>query len=156
MNIGLFVHSQTGHTRLVAERLNERLATAGHSVTLERVEPIGEVKPRTADVKLKAVPDPSKYDAIVIGAPVHAFALSSTMQAYLRQAPSLRDKRVACFVTQSFPFAWMGGRQALRQIQKLCQTRGATVCGSGVVNWSRRSREQQMAQVVDALARCLS
>ncbi len=153
MNIGLIVHSDTGNTLSVAERLQQKLAALGHATALERVEPVD--RSRVKDVKLKAVPDPLKHDALVFGAPVHAFSLSPAMRAYLDQVPSLGDKRVACFVTQFFPFAWMGGTRALRQMTRACQAKGATVCGVGIVNWSRRSRERRISQLVDDLARCL-
>lgn len=156
MNIGIVVHSQTGNTLSVAERLREKLAAAGHAVALERLEAEGEVRPGVRDVRLKSVPDVEAYDAVVLGSPVHAFALSVAMQAYLRQVPSLAGKRVACFVTQFFPFAWMGGHHALRQMARACQAKGATVCGTGVVNWSRRNRDQRIAAVVDRVSRCLS
>ncbi|MBC7220624.1 flavodoxin family protein [Candidatus Bipolaricaulota bacterium] len=155
MDIGIVVHSQTGHTHSVAEKLREKLATAGHTVTLERLEAEGEVRPGVKDVRLKSVPNVEAYDAIVFGSPVHGFALALAMQAYLRQVPSLAGKRAACFVTQSFPFAWMGGDRALRQMTRACQAKGATICGVGVVNWSRRSREQQIAAMVDRLSRHL-
>ncbi|MEW6217348.1 MAG: flavodoxin domain-containing protein [Candidatus Bipolaricaulota bacterium] len=152
MNIGLIIHSQTEHTLSVAEKLQKKLAAAGHTVTLERLETEGEVRP---GVNLKSVPSVENYDAVAFGSPVHGFALSLAMQTYLRQVPSLAGKRVACFVTQSFPFAWMGGNNALHQMRRAVEAKGAQVRGSGVVNWSRRSRERQIAEVVDRLSRCL-
>jgi len=154
MHIGLIIHSQTGNTCSVAERLQERLVGAGHSVKLERVEAVGEAPPRTRDVKLRSSPDPSPYDAVVFGAPVHAFSLSPVMQAYLHQTTSLQEKRAVCLVTQHFPFAWMGGRRAVRQMSAVCRAKGAEVRGSGIVNWSRRRREQQIVEVVERLGRC--
>lgn len=154
MNIGLIVHSQTGNTLSVAEKLTEKLEAAGHIVALEHVEPEGEVAPGAKEVNLKSAPDPTAYDAVLFGAPVHAFSLSPVMQAYLRGLPSLEGKRVACLVTQFFPFAWMGGSRSLRQMRKGCESKGGKVCGSGVVNWSR-GRDRRIAAVVERLARCL-
>ncbi len=59
----------------------------------------------------------------------------------------------ALLVTQAFPFAWMGGNQAVRQLRKACQAKGAHVCASGVVNWSR-GRERKTSEVVDRLSKC--
>ncbi len=153
MNVGLIIHSQTGNTCTVAESLAERLRADGHSATLERLEPVGEVRPETKAVEFKEQPDLAQYDALVFGAPVHAFSLSPAMQAYLGELTSLADKRVALLVTQAFPFAWMGGNRAVRQMRKACETNGARVCGTGVVNWSR-GRERRIAQLVDRLGRC--
>jgi len=152
MDIGIVVHSQTGNTLSVAERLKERMTSIGHTVSLERIEPEGEVKPRDKDVKLKVTPDASVHEALVLGAPVHAFALSPVMQAYLREVPSLAGMRVGCLVTMQLPFAWMGGANALRQMRKLCEAKGAEVRGTGVVNWSRREREAQISELVEMLS----
>ncbi len=154
MNIGIIVHSQTGNTLSVAEKLREALAQAGHTVTVDRVE--AEGKPDGQPIKLRRAPDAGKYDVVVLGAPVHAFSLAPAMRAYLAQVPPLKGKRVAGFVTQQFPFAWMGGNHALRQLRRACEAKGATVCGSGAVNWSRRSRDRQIAELVDRLSGCLA
>ncbi len=153
MDVGMIVHSQTGNTLSVAERLKENLSGAGHSVTLERLEPVGEVRPGAKDVEFKSLPELERHEGLVFGAPVHGFSLAPAMQAYLQKVPSLEGKRVACLVTQFFPFAWMGGSRAVRQMRKACQAKGAEVCGSGVVNWSR-GREHRIAEVVDRLSRC--
>lgn len=150
MNIGLIVYSQTGNTLSVAERLKEALARAGHTVAVERVE----AEPGQP-LKLKTAPDPRKYDAVLFGSPVHAFSLAPAMRAYLAQVPALEGKRVAGFVTQGLPFAWLGGNRALRQLRRACEAKGGTFCRSGLVTWSRKSREGQIAGLVDRLSRCL-
>ncbi|MGC9530269.1 MAG: flavodoxin family protein [Candidatus Bipolaricaulaceae bacterium] len=156
MNIGMIIHSQTGNTYSVARKLEDRLKEADHTVFLERLEAIGQPSPRARDVRLRSVPDPEGYDALVLGAPVHAFSLSAAMQAYLKQIGSLEGKRVALLVTQRLPFRWLGGNRAVRQMRKACRAKGAQVCGSGVVNWSRAGREQRIAEVVEGLSRALS
>jgi hypothetical protein len=47
----------------------------------------------------------------------------------------------------------MGGNHAIHQMQKLCQSKGATVCGSGVVNWIKPRRERTTVEAVDRLSR---
>ena len=152
MNIGMIVYSQTGNTLSVAQKLQDKLAAAGHAVTLERIEVIGEIGPGKA-VQFRTLPDPTPYDALVIGGPVQAFSLNQATQEYLEQCASLEGKPVACLVTQQFPYPWMGGNHAIRQMRRLCKARGARVCGTGVVNWSKKTREEQIAQVTDALSR---
>jgi uncharacterized protein (UPF0261 family) len=46
-----------------------------------------------------------------------------------------------------------GENRAIGQMRRICEAKGATVCGTGVVNWSRKRREQQIAEVVDRLGR---
>jgi flavodoxin len=151
MNIGMIVYSQTGNTHSVALKLQEKLAAAGHAVTMERIEVIGEVAPGKP-VQFKALPDPEPYDALVFGAPVQGFSLCQPMLGYLKQVAPLQDKKVACLVTEAFPYPWMGGNRAVRQMKRICESKGATVCGSGIVNWMKKRREQQIVEVVDQLS----
>jgi hypothetical protein len=44
MNIGIIVHSETGNTHSVATTLKEKLAAAGHTVSIERLKVVGESK----------------------------------------------------------------------------------------------------------------
>lgn len=151
MDIGMIVYSQTGNTHSVATKLQEKLSAAGHSVTLERIEVIGEVSPGQA-VQFKTLPDAGKYNTLVLASPVMAFSLSPVMTEYLKQVASLQDKKVAFLVTEAFPFPWLGGNRAVRQMKRACESKGATVCGSGIVNWMKKRREQQIVEVVDELS----
>jgi len=151
MNIGLIVYSQTGNTYSVAEKLLQKLAVAGHSATLERIEIVGEPQPGQP-VEFTSTPDPTGYDALIFGSPVQAFSLCQAMKEYLQETDSLEGKSVACLVTQAFPYAWMGGNRAIRQMEKLCAAKGANVCGSGVVNWMKKRRDQQIVDVTDNLS----
>ena len=45
----------------------------------------------------------------------------------------------------------MGGYRAIRQMTALAQAKGANVRGGGVVNRSRKTREQQSKEVTDSL-----
>ncbi len=152
MNIGLVVYSWSGNTLSVAERLKERLATVGHSVDLIQVQVIGERKRGAPDFELAALPDIGGYEALVFGAAVEAFSLSPVLAAYLKRIESLAGQQVACLVTQQFPYPWMGGHRAVRQMRKLCQAKGATIAGSAVVNWAASRREKTMAAAIDRLA----
>ena len=42
MEIGIIIHSLTGNTMSVAERLQERLVADGHDVEIEQLKTIGE------------------------------------------------------------------------------------------------------------------
>ena len=152
MNIGMIVYSHTGNTWSVAQKLEAKLSAAGHAVTMERIEVTGEVEPGKL-VQFVTQPDPAPYDALVMGAPVMAFSLSPVMNQYLKQVAPLEGKKVACLVTEAFPFAWLGGNRAVRQMTRLLSAKGATVTGSGVVNWMKKRREQQSVEVTDKLRR---
>lgn len=152
MKVGIIIHSHTGNTLSVAERLKEVLAAAGHLVCLERVEAVDENPNEAMNVKLKTIPSISSYDIIIFGAPVRGFSLSPVMKVYLAQLPSLNGKKVGCFLTQAFPHPAMGGNQAMGQFRTACESKGANVLQTGIVNWSM-GREKKIANVLEKLGK---
>jgi menaquinone-dependent protoporphyrinogen IX oxidase len=153
MRIGIIIHSHTGNTLSVGERLKEALIAKGYSVQLERVAAVNEDPQAKEKVRLKSIPDVSNYDAVIIGAPVRAFSLSPVMQAYLAQLPQIQGKKVSCFVTEHFPKPWMGGNHAIKQIVRFIAQKGVVVSGTGVVNWSCKARKEQIIDVLSKLFR---
>jgi flavodoxin len=153
MNIGIIVYSQSGNTLSVAKRLKEKLSAAGHSATLEEVKVVGGRESGDRSFKLETLPDVDPYEALVFGSAVEGFSLSPVLTDYLKQIKSLQGKKVACLVTEFFPYPWMGGNRAVHQMRKLCESKGATVCGSGVVNWVSWRREKTTTDAVDRLSR---
>lgn len=153
MRIGIIVHSQTGNTHAVALKIKERLLAAGHAVTVERLKVIGGDKPGGESLRIENSPDAGAYEGLVFGAPVHAFALSRGMEAYLNQIPSLQGRKVACYVTKGLAFHWTGGNQAVSRMRKICESKGAMVCGTGIVVWNK-DRDRQTADLAEVLGRC--
>lgn len=149
MNIGIVVHSLTGNTLSVAERLQKAFLACGHSAALERVTAVDEKASSEKELRLKDIPDISGYDALVFAAPVHGFSLSPVMALYLSGLSSLNGKRTGLFVTQFFPRAWMGGNRAVRQMVRLCEAKKAVVSHTSVVNWSSRQRERLIECLTD-------
>jgi flavodoxin len=152
MNIGVIVYSWTGHTLSVAMQLKERLTAAGHAVNLERVEVVGPEELGATDVQLKTKPETGPYDALVFASPVRGGMMPPAMTRYLEQVPSLEGKKVACLVTHFFPPGW-GAKQTLQQMIAVCESKGATVCGSGEVGWPRLGQQRRIADVVDRLSK---
>jgi len=153
MNIGIILYSETGNTYSVSQKLKEKLIKGGHSVNLERLKVIGKVNPGKKNIQFDSLPDIEPYDALVFGSPVQAFSLSSTMTAYLSQIKSLQDKKVAFLVTQFFPFPWLGGNRTIGQMKKICESKGAIVFGTAVINWSKSSRKKQITDMVEKLSK---
>jgi len=152
MNIGIVVYSWSGNTLSVAEKLREKLSGAGRAVSLEQVGLAGERKQGDRKFELVKLPDVAAYDALVFGAAVEAFSLSPVLKAYLKRVGSLEGKRVACLVTQQFPYPWLGGNRAIRQMEKLCRVKGATIIGAAVVNWATSRREKTTQAAIERLA----
>lgn len=148
MNIGIIVHSHTGNTLSVAEKLKETLMRTGHKVTLERVTAVDE-SPQASPIQLQRIPTIENYDCLFIGAPVRGFSLSPVMSLFLTQLTSLEDKIIGCFVTEFFPYPWMGGSRAVNQMRKLCDQKGGKAAAIGVVNWTSLKRTNRIEEVVE-------
>lgn len=144
MKIGIIVYSQTGNTYSVVSKLKEKL---GNSATVLRLETVGEVKP--SKIKIKEFPKVDKYGVLILAAPVQAFSLCIPMLTYLNGLDSLKNKKVGLVVTQGFPYAWMGGNRAIRQMINICKLKGATIIGTGIVNWLSKKREDMINTVID-------
>ncbi len=152
MKIGIIVYSQTEHTYSVAQKIEEALLNRGHSVNIERIDTIDAKQTDVNKIKLKKLPDLTKYDALVFGSPVHGFSLSRVMTCYMSQIPSLQDKNIACFVTNSMPFNSTGGNQTIAKMKKISESKGGTVSGTGIVVWNK-DREKQISKIADELSR---
>lgn len=151
MHIGIVVLSQTGHTESVAIKLKEKLAESGHTVGYEKLQVKGEMRPDIKTYQFEKMPDLTSFAAVVFAAPVMAFSLNPAMKYYLSHIPTLAGKKAAFLVTEQFPFPWLGGNRAVRQMTKLCGEKGAQILGSIIVNWSNSRREQQIEEGIDKL-----
>ncbi len=156
MYIGILVHSETGHTLSVAQRIEKKLTEKGHSCRIEQISAVGETPQSSGQVpspiRFDAPPDAASYDAVILGAPVWGFSLSKVMAAYMAQSSGLSGKKVGCFVTQQLPSPFFGGNHAIRQMKSACQAKGASVYASGGVNWSNPRREGQIDSLVESFA----
>jgi len=147
MKIGIIVYSQTGNTYTVAQKLKEKLEADGHTANIERVTSSGKTSTETTV---------DQYDFLVFGAPTHAFSLAPPMTAYLHQLPPLQNKKISCFVTKRLPFYWTGGSRAVAGIKKICEAKGATVCGTQIVVWSPSRYTQNINRCIDGLSSQIS
>lgn len=152
MRIAIAVHSRTGNTRSVAGRLSQTLESSGHTVSLIDVG-AGDSPARNEEGGSSGYATAiSGSDGVVFGSPVHGFSLAPDMLAFMEALPSLEGMKVACFVTQAFPFPWMGGTRVIRQMAALCRARGAMVQKGCVVNWGRTCREKLIGRAVEGIA----
>ena len=153
MNIGIIIYSRTGNTLAVAEKVRDACLAQGHTAAIERITAEDESPSSKLPVQLKTKPDPALFDAVIFGAPVQGFSLSPIMKAYLAQMPQFASKKASCFVTQHFPKPWMGGKQAIKQMCHGCEAKGANVAETGIVNWTSKSRDSQIADVASKLSK---
>ena len=148
MKIGIIVHSHTGNTLSVANKLKDELIKKKYDVNVEQVIAVNEEPSAVTNIELKNIPEINTYDMLIFAAPVRGLSLSPVMKAYLLQIPSLQGKKVKCFVTQFFPFEWMGGKQSINQMKNLCKSKGVDVFETGIVNWSSKKREKKIECII--------
>ena len=147
MKIGIVIHSYTGNTLEVAQKIQDNFLENGKDVEIQRVSMVGGDKPRGKDINFETLPDLEKYDALIFGSPVHAFSLSLAMKTYLEQIHSLKDKKIVLFVTKGNRFNWMGGNQAIKKMSKICQSKGGILLGSGIIVWNKQ-RDQKITKLI--------
>ncbi len=156
MKIGLFVHSYSGNTLSVAEQLAQKLQRDGHTVELKKLEPVGGEDKNEIDInriQFQPEPDISGYDFVILGAPVRGFSISPVLAAYLSKVSSLKGQKIDLFVTQAFPFSWMGGNNAIKQMKNTCLRMGADVGNTAIVNWRSKRKEAQIKDILDSLGK---
>lgn len=154
MKIGIVVHSITGNTLSVAERIKQQLSLMGHTVRIERIQPVGkEPIQNEAAVTLTKTPDLSAYDALIFGSPVQAFSLDPVMSAYLKQVTDLGGRKTVCFITQMMAFRFFAGNRSISRMKSLCEARNGSVCLTGIINWSNKQRVQMIDDLVSQVAR---
>ncbi len=151
MKIGIIIHSVTGNTLSVGEKIREALIAKGFETALERVIAADEKNPGPNPALLNK-PETQPYDMIIFGAPVHGFTLSRAMQAYMSQLSGLENKKVRCFVTQQLTKPWLGGNRAIRKMTQLCSGCGVGVGETGIVHWSSRQREEQIGDLAEVMS----
>ena len=142
MKVGIFVYSETGNTRQVAGRVEERVGSGGHEVVIH------ELKADKDRSSLSEVPPVAGYELLCIGSPVHAFSLSNPMTLFLQELPPLDGTTVAFFVTQALPFSWLGGNRAMRAVRRAVENKGGNPLAAGIVHWPSSGREQEIESVV--------
>lgn len=156
MNIGIIVHSQTGNTQSVVLKLKDKLSISGNKVELKKLNVVGGYKPGKKEVILEEIPELEQYDIIFFASPVQGFSLSPVMDTYLKQIHSIQGKNVGCLMTQLLPFPFLGGNRAIGQMKKICIDKGATIFYTGIVNWSKPNREENISKIINNIIEQLS
>ena len=140
MKKAVVIYSKTGNTRSVAERFSgfDLLEVKAESDDPNQTNPV-----------LTEIPKVEDYDYLVFAGPVNAFQLAKVMNVYLKQLPDLNGKVIDIFITHHFPFAFLGGNQALKQMTKIINSKGTRVRFKTSVDWSSRKRELKIAEMIE-------
>ena len=152
MKVGILVHSKTGNTLNVAEKIMQKLKTDGYTATIEQIVAANDEETDINKIQLTSNPNISQYDVVILGGPVRGFSLSPILQSYLSKCESLQGKKVKCYVTQFFPYPWMGGSRAIVQMKSLCESKGAEVIDTAIINMKNKNVDKMISDAVEKLS----
>lgn len=154
MKVLTVLHSLTGNTLYVVNKLNDKLKENGIQVDLERLEPIGGENKNEMDfqrIRLQTKYNVRDYDVVIIAGPVRGFSMSMVIKAYLLSLLTLDEKKVVCIVTHYFPFASMGGTNAIKQMKYEVMDLGGEVIDTEIINWKGFGRENKINAAVSTI-----
>lgn len=154
MKVGILVHSKTGNTLNVAGKIVQKLKTDGYSASIEQIIAANDEETDINKIRLTNTPNINQYDVVIFGGPVRGFSLSPILKSYLLKCESLQGKKVKCYVTQFFPYPWMGGRRAIEQMKDLCESKGSEVVDTAIINMKNKNVDKMIADAVEKLS-CL-
>ncbi len=155
MNVIIIVHSKTGTTKKFAERIASKLQQDGHNTNLIQIEtdvPIntGSVR-KCAKFSITNLPDITNYDTILLGGPVWGFSASPVIIECINALGDFQGKKVLPFVTQGFPFKFMGGKQGIALMSQYAADKKATVIPGFIVSKLFHDIEKDMDKAADAI-----
>ncbi|NCC79583.1 MAG: flavodoxin [Clostridia bacterium] len=151
MKSAMLIHSLTGNTLSVADRLLESFRHNGVETELIRIEPIGgedrnETNP--GKIRFQTYKNVDDYDYVILGCPVRGFSMSPVLKSYLSSSGEMNNPKVLIFVTHFFPFSFMGGRSAINQLKKEVEKKGGSVVDRAVIDWKNPAREEQIERLI--------
>lgn len=151
MKIGILVHSFSGNTLSVAEKLAQGLSEKGHETNIFRLQVVGGEDRNQQDIgkiNLQSIPDLKEFDNLIVAGPVRGFQASPVIKKFFDEAKDIEGKNVAMFVTHAFPYNFLGGKSAIGQMEKMCHEKGARVQFTGIIDWGSGKREKQIETLV--------
>jgi len=155
MNIGIIYYSETGNTKKFADVISNSLKKAGHIVEQTEVKTDIPVNSRTIrennNYKVVNMPDCKKYDYIFIGGPVWGFSINTVTVKAIEELKELNGKIVVPFVTQFFPFPFLGGGHSIKQIGNAAEKHGAKTISGLVLNRAWHDAEKSMKEKADSV-----
>lgn len=152
MKVVIAVHSQSGHTALLAKQTAGVLNAAGHETDLHLLRPKEFAKPRMKNVELKDIPEVAPYDIVIVGGPVWAFTASPVTISFLSSIPNLKGKKALALVTYSLPFKGVTANRALSAIESKLDSLGADVLPGESLLWLIPPSEDKQRSVAQNIA----
>ncbi|MCD8574627.1 MAG: hypothetical protein LRY28_03915 [Erysipelotrichaceae bacterium] len=153
MKIGFIVHSQSGNTLSVAQKLMDQLKLQGHDVMLTHIKDEDvNVSMQHPERFIKVVDEVTSYvDVLFIGGWVQAFILCRGLNHYINHQLNIQAKETHLFLTHHFPFEWMGGTNAMKQLTKHVIAKEHVIKTTKIFNWSRKNNQQHIDQWIESM-----
>jgi len=148
MNVGIVVHTTSGHTLAFARAIEEILKQKGHEVEILYLRTVGRVTPTgSGNFSIKNPPPLDEFDTVLFGGPVWAFKASPVIMKFLvEEVKQLKNKKALSFVTMGLPFKFTGGDRALRMMDEQLEASGADViAGEKLLYFLKNDKEKMVA-----------
>ena len=154
MNIGIIIHSQSGHTAALAKAIAGKFRQNNHEVTIKSLQTSGLTKPGSRHFSISNTPDEEEmegFDIILFGGPVWAFKASPVIMEYLRWLKKLNGKKALSFVTMGFPYKSLGGTRALRSMNEEIKASGGTILPGEILHYFFGFNKLKLQEAVESI-----
>ncbi len=152
MNIGIIIHTQTGHTLHFAKAIQNKLIEQGHTAEVKGLRTKGAVKPRSSKFELRRIPKTDEYEAILFGGPVWAFTASPVIIKFLKTIGTLKGKKALCFVTMGLPLPFLGGKQAVKAMESELDLSGGDILPGVILPYFFKGNRGKMNAAVQRVS----
>ncbi len=146
MKVALVIHSYTGNTMGIADKIGAALVRKGHDVSLFHIKAKNENPNQIKGIELENTPNLKGFDHVIFGAPTRGMNLSMVMQLFLATL-SEGHQSASVYVTHFFPFKWMGGSQSIKTFLKLSSNK-LDIQKTSIINWKNKNRDKEIQCLV--------
>lgn len=143
MKTAIIIFSETGHTLSVGNQIRNKIIGSD----LFEIMVTRPNKNNRLDFSFDRIPNVEDYDNIVFGSFVEGFQLNPVMKRYIEDQ-DLKGKKIICFLTHYFPFKWMGGVSAMKQMVKAVEDNKGEILLTGIIDWTNHKRQSQIDELV--------
>jgi hypothetical protein len=158
MDVGIIVHSKTGRTLRFGNVIAAKLMARGDYVEVTELKTDPEIDSGSVKqhppFKILNLPDTKRFDVVLFGGPVWGFSATPVIIQAINES-ALSEKKVICFVTQTFPSASMGGTQAIKLMSETAKAAGANVLPGKSVQGLLHNQEKMMEKAATEIANLL-
>ena len=93
-------------------------------------------------------PNIETYQQVIFACPVHGFRAAKLMKDYLETLSRLQRKVIDIFITHYFRFAFMGGTQTLKQMEKIINSKGGKIRYKTSINRKSNKSNDVMIEII--------